>query len=163
MKIKRKGAYEYEGLGWHQNHSSLVIPKAAEAVMVYGVDVENFIRNHDNKYDFMLRTKVPRSSKLLLRWEDGHDVQVQNICRYYPSLIGGKLIKVMPPIDKTKIEYDDEGNPLPQEREIGIDKEWNVKVCNDITRFDWDDLNFNYYIDAVNKLLITEEFEQVVQ
>lgn len=156
---KRKGAYEYEGLDWHQNHSSLVIPKAAEAVMVYGVDVENFIRNHDNKYDFMLRTKVPRSSKLLLRWEDGHDVQVQNICRYYPSLIGGKLIKVMPPIDKTKIEYDDEGNPLPQEREIGIDKEWNVKVCNDITRFDWDDLNFNYYIDNVNKLLITEEFE----
>ena len=26
---KRKGAYQYEGLGWHQNQSTFVIPMAA--------------------------------------------------------------------------------------------------------------------------------------
>ena len=63
-KIKRKGAYSYN-LDWHQNHSSLVVQKAAEAALIHGEDVRRFIENHDDDYDFMLRTKVPRSSKLL--------------------------------------------------------------------------------------------------
>ena len=58
-KLKRKGAYEYE-LEWHQNHSALIIPKAAEAFLVHGQDVGDFIMNHDNIFDFMLRTKTPK-------------------------------------------------------------------------------------------------------
>ena len=42
-KIKRKGAYQYEDLGWHQNHSALVIPKAAEAAMLHGKDIAEFV------------------------------------------------------------------------------------------------------------------------
>jgi ABC-type microcin C transport system duplicated ATPase subunit YejF len=34
-EVKRKGAYEYEQ-EWHQNHSALIIAKAAEQVLVYG-------------------------------------------------------------------------------------------------------------------------------
>jgi DNA polymerase elongation subunit (family B) len=66
-KVKRKGAYQYEDLGWHQDQGGLVIPMAAEAAMLHGISVKDFVRKHDNMYDFLLRTKVPRSSKLVMQ------------------------------------------------------------------------------------------------
>ena len=78
-KLKRKGAYEYD-LGWHQNHSALVVPKAAEAALVRGEDIKEFIMNHADVFDFFLRTKVPRNSELQWGGE-----KIQNICRYYIS------------------------------------------------------------------------------
>lgn len=140
-KIKRKGAYQYEGLGWHQNQSALVIPMAAEAKMLHGTDIMEFLMQHKNKYDFLLRTKVPRSSKLVLRYED-RDVEQQNICRYYPCLSGGKLIKIMPPLpDKDEL------------REMSIDSDWNVKICNKIEDFTWD-VDYAYYLSEASKLVI---------
>lgn len=146
MKIKRKGAYEYQNLDWHKNHSSLVIPMAAEAKMIHGIEVKDFIENHaknpENKWDFMLRTKVPRSSKLYMVMEDGTEIQQQNICRYYPCKTGGKLVKVMPPLE--------EGGEL---RRLSLDKEWNVKTCNNIEDFG-SDIDLDYYIAEAEKLLI---------
>ena len=86
-KVKRKGAYQYEGLGWHQNQGGLVIPMAAEAAMLHGQDVEEFVRSHKNDWDFLLRTKVPRNSSLVLVYQF-HEEQQQNICRYYISKDG---------------------------------------------------------------------------
>src|SRR5690606_38082372 len=83
-KVKRKGAYEYDGLGWHQNQSALVVPKAAEHELTGKGKAEDFIRQHKDKWDFMLRTKVPRNSRLTLEYEDGKVIPQQNICRYYP-------------------------------------------------------------------------------
>jgi len=142
--VKRKGAYQYEGLGWHQNQSCLVVPMAAEAFMLNGTDPEEFIRNHKDKFDFLLRTKVPRSSKLIMRMQDGTDIPQQNICRYYPSLNGGKLIKVMPAMEGKEVDGD---------RELSIDKEYNIKTCNNINDFSWD-LDYDYYINETKKLLI---------
>ena len=34
MKIKFKGVYVYEDLGWHQNHSAKVVQMAAAAEML---------------------------------------------------------------------------------------------------------------------------------
>lgn len=141
-KLKRKGAYEYEDLDWHQNHSALVIKMAAEYCLVNGGDIEYFIRNHKDKYDFMLRTKVPRSSSLVLE-KDDDEILLQNICRYYISKGGGKLIKVMPPL---------EGKEEKGERRISIDKDWLVKVCNDINDYDGD-IDYDYYISEANKLV----------
>ena len=90
--LKRKGVYEYK-LGWHQNHSALVVPKAAEAALVHGTDIREFIRGVAHEiHDFFLRTKVPRSSSL----EWGGEV-ISNIARYYISTEGKPLEKVMPP------------------------------------------------------------------
>ena len=102
--VKRKGAYEYDNLGWHQNQSSLVIPMAVEHELLGLGTIENFIESHANKFDFMLRTKVPRSSRLVMVVDD-EDVLQQNICRYYPSKDGGKLVKIMPPLEKKTTRY----------------------------------------------------------
>ena len=154
--LKTNGRYEYrdgytdkngEGLDMHQNKSSIVINRAAVKCIAEGIPVERTIRDCKDPYDFMLRTKVPRSSRLELRYldEGGYviDNQLQqNITRYYIANDGGKLVKIMPPTpEKPNVE-----------REFGIDTEWLVKTCNNMETFDWD-IDYEYYISEANKLV----------
>jgi len=147
-KTKRKGAYQYEGLGWHQNQGSLVIQRAVEAKMLYDVDVDTFIRGHSNIYDFMLRTKVPRSSKLTLTMADGSEIQQQNVCRYYVCKDGGVLTKVMPPLVEDG-----------EDRRMSVESGWSVKTCNNIKDFTGN-IDYRYYIAEANKLLVGNVSEQ---
>lgn len=148
-KVKLKGAFEYADyrkLGWHKNHSAMVIAKAVEQYFVYGVDYEEFIMLHNDKYDFILRTKVPRSSKLLLVDELGNEEQQQNNSRYYPSSSGGYLVKIMP-----ALEGSDE------ERRFDIDKNVMVSMCNNIKEFDFSKLNRRYFVEQAKKLVESVE------
>lgn len=143
-KVKTKGRYEvmpFDKIGWHKNQSAMVIPMAALYHLLGMGDYEDFIRLHKDKYDFLLRTKVPRSSKLLLVTQDGEEVELQNICRYYPSKKGGKLIKVMPPLTEGA-----------EWRRLGIDTSWDVQPCNDIKDFSWD-LDYQYFIQEAKALI----------
>lgn len=144
-KVKTKGAYEvlpYRELGWHKNHSAMVIAMAVQKELLGECSAEEFIRSHKDAYDFVLRTKVPRSSKLYLCYDDGREEQQQNICRYYPASEGGKLVKLMPPL-----EGSDEW------RRLGIDTEWDVLTCNSMKDFNWSKLNYDYYITEAQKLI----------
>lgn len=152
-KLKNKGAYEHINLDWHKNHSALIIQKAAEAALVRGEDVEQFIRNHEDAMDFMLRTKVPRSSRLEARYRDDNGdiyqiVEEQNICRYFIGTTGAELVKIMPPLPK---------NP-DKEREIGINKGETVIIKNNLTQFfGMREIevsgSFDYYVKEANKLI----------
>lgn len=174
-KLKRKGAYEYE-MAWHQNHSALVVPKAAEAALVHGRDIREFISSHDDPLDFMLRTKVPRSSSL----EWGGEV-VANIVRYYISTDGKTLEKVMPPAGPDGAYKKKNGVPdtyyqevlaevgdawderihtknksVYAERRTGINTGWLVTLCNDIrSGLNMDDLNHDWYVKEAEKLVLT--------
>jgi hypothetical protein len=97
-KVKRKGAYEYE-VEWHKDHSALIVPKAAEAVLVHGRDLHEFIYNHNDDFDFMLRAKVGRADKLMLNGS----TELQRITRYYVAQDGGSLTKVSPPAKDYKV------------------------------------------------------------
>ena len=88
--LKKKGAYEYD-LEWHQNHSCKVVAKAAEAALVHGVNIDDYIHHHTDMFDFFLRAKVPRSSVLEFGGRP-----VSNIVRYFVSTDGDFLEKVMP-------------------------------------------------------------------
>ncbi len=147
-KVKRKGAYQFEDLGWHQNQSSLVVPMAAVASMLSGVDISEFIEDHfksGNTFDFMLRTKVDRSSKLVLVDNEGNDIEQQRICRYYPSKNGYKMVKIMKPLEGST-EY----------RRMSIESAWLVKTCNDMKDFDAD-IDFEYYVKEAEKLVIKDQ------
>lgn len=139
--VKRKGAYEYNR-GWHQDHSAMIVPKAVERHLVHSEDIRTVIENHTDVYDFMLRTKVPRSSKLVTVGYDGIDKQVQNVSRYYISVMGSDLVKIMPPL-KGKTE----------DRRIGINTGWKVSVCNDIKDCNPDDIETEWYIKEAEKLI----------
>lgn len=127
-KIKRVGAYAYERadenpatreLPWHKNHGAIVVAKAAEAHMVHGKDITQFIINHakTDPWDFLLRAKAPRSARVLacetdtkvvtpyvddidtVALHDGESM-VPNITRYYVSTDGVYLMKLMSPTAK---------------------------------------------------------------
>lgn len=136
-KIKRKGAYEYNKLEWNKNHSSLVVQKAAENALINNVPVGTFIYRHQNVMDYMLRTKVPRTSQLYLG-----DKQVQNTCRYYISIQGDELYKMMPPL-KGKVN----------KRKIGINVGWKATECNNIRTYENGNINYMYYIAEAKKLV----------
>ena len=140
-KVKMKGRYEYKDLAWNKNFSSLVIAMAVDKYITEGVDYKDFVLNHKNEYDFMLRTKVPRNCELILVDDNKVEHKQQNICRYYPSKNGGKMVKIMPPLEG-KTEY----------RRMAIESDWKVKTCNNMKDFDWD-IDYDYYIKEVGKLL----------
>lgn len=195
-KIKRVGAYQYvtptdteafkktPERGWHQDHSAIVVQKAAEAAMLHGADIETFIRSHTDAFDFMMRVKVPRSSKLCIvhaapKWArpvhhewagpSGHVIGwqqneapvpfigppegaiTQNICRYYVANTSTSLMKIMPPMPKKP----------DAERHFNIESGWNVKLCNTLDEWDWSKVNYRYYVEEANKLLLTDDTKRV--
>jgi hypothetical protein len=141
--VKRKGAYEYN-VGWHQNAGGLVIPKVAEKVLVEGAPIRQTVEQWPEIMDFMLRAKVPRSSHFAIE-RDGVTSQLQNTTRYYIAKDGGRLFKWMPPLAK---------NP-GQWRKIGVESGWGVQVCNDIKDAGKLPVDFDYYIQEVEKLCLS--------
>ena len=136
-KVKRKGAYEWD-MEWHQNHSALVIAKVAEKVLIDGAPIRETVEQWPDIMDFMLRTKVPRSS--YLQWGEA---QAQNISRYLIAKNGKPLRKWMPPL-KGKQEW----------RCIGVESGWNVMLCNDIRDADAAEIDFDYYVHEIEKLTL---------
>lgn len=146
-KLKNKGVYEYDYEPmdlWNKNFSQRVVSKGAEAVLVKGISPEDFVHNHDNLYDFFLRAKVPRSSKLVARDSllCNNSVQLQNTTRYYVSKDGVTLTKVMPPLTKDPEKW----------RKIAINKTECVTVCNDTVHIDRDNIDYDYYINQIKEL-----------
>lgn len=74
---------------------------------------------------------------------DGSEVQHQNICRFYACNAGGELIKIMPPVGDSE-----------EPRRISIAAGYPMWVCNDIKDFTRKDVDYKYYIDAAQKLVI---------
>lgn len=142
-KVKRKGAYEYK-VEWHQNAGGLVIPKCAERTILDNTRIDELVLNHDDNMDFMLRTKVPKSSKLMLVQPDGTEVQIQNTSRYYIAKGGGHLVKVMPPLAKKPGVW----------RRFNIESGWGVCVCNDLDNYEELPIDYRYYINEVEKLCL---------
>lgn len=135
-KVKRKNAYLTDP-DWHQDHSSLVVQKAVSEFVENGTRPVDFIYGHVDPYDFMRHIKVPKSSRL----EHGDDV-VQNTSRYYISLRGESLVKVMPPLAGETAD-----------RRIGVDVGWKTMMCNHINDFDWHNLNRRWYVQEADKLI----------
>jgi len=140
-KRKLKGAYMHDR-AWHQDHSALVVAKVAEKVLLDGVPIRETVENWPDLMDFMCRIKVPRTSHLSLE-VDGVQAPLQRITRYYVSTVGGSLFKWMPPL-KGKTEW----------RKMGVVCGWKVTPCNNIKQADRSTINYEYYIQEVEKLCL---------
>lgn len=133
MKIKRKGCYEYR-YQYHQDPSAMVVPKAAEAALVRGEDIRTFITSHRDKFDFMLRAKVPRAARLVMRWPEwGAEQELQNTTRVFISRNGGSLVKLLPPT----------GTPGAWKRKNGLTDEAYYAVVREIGPQSYEDMDFD--------------------
>jgi len=159
---------------WHKNLSNPVSIRAAVAHMLHGVDLMLFLKTSLNPYDFLCVTKIKGQDKLL--WGG---LEQQRNTRYYVSKQGGTLIKKMPPqgplgmfkrgkgvneaqhlavmeanggvwdetvCTKNRSKYDI--------RENSIAAGHNVTVCNNIEDFDFDNVNYDWYLQEALKLVI---------
>jgi len=189
-ELKRIGVYAHvtaeenpgtRELPHHKNWSARMVALAAEARLVRGVDIKDFIESHNDVFDFFLRTKVPRSS--ILEWGGG---KVSNIVRYYMSTEGKTLEKIMPPkgpegeykrANKLTDSYftsiineigsgvwderiHTKNKSTYSERKLGINAGWNVNLCNDLNLCEWfhghyhpADLNYEWYIKETEKIV----------
>lgn len=182
-ELKQKGAYWYprnfpddisnaQPPAWHKDLGGQIVIMAAVEHMVTGADIERFVYSHQDPFDFMLRAKVDRSSRLMIG-----DQETQRITRYYMALNGGAMRKVSPPVGtpgtyKRKSGISDcEWSQRPasgewseahhtknkskyETREMSIEAGFLVAECNVASRFDFGNLNFQWYIDAAKKLVI---------
>lgn len=146
---KRKGAYQWktdkptnlnESLVWHQDWSAVIAPMAAEMQMVHGVPVREFIHNHDDAFDFMLKAKAP--GKGYLELDDGQ--RLQRTTRYHIARHGPGMRAVHPALAKAPDKI----------RNISIQAGYSVQVCDHVRDFDPANLNHDWYIKEAEKLII---------
>lgn len=183
-KFKRKGAYDYElkvgdQKAWHKDHSSLVIQRAANAALCDHRDPGDFIRNHPDPWDFLIREKVTGESRLVL----GDGTPCQQTTRYFVAHDGQPMFKLMPPLAKApdkvrKMSIHAEGQAYAYgpkgtyqcsicgdhgprfkfkkefEEHNTQHHTFKVKVCNVYNGEPLDGLNYDYYLRETEKLLL---------
>lgn len=178
-KLKLKGAYEIVR-DWHKNHSHRIVARAAVDRLVHGTDIVHTVFNCDDPFDFMMLAKVPRADQLFMTYPDGRADRMQGTMRYYVSIQGGQLLKVSPPKEGYTEGWYKKANGVLEcdyfawhemygnvwnegihtknksvygERETLVESGWLQTECNDMSTFDWNNLNRWYYVEEANKLV----------
>lgn len=180
-KIKRKGAYwfpesdkDYDGV-WNKDFSAMVIQKAIGEVLINNWNPEAIVRLCSNPFDFMIRYKTPAGATVFI----GEQEQLKTV-RYYVSKSGQPMKKVSipkgePGAFKRKNSLTDEFYnkvmaEIPKatwdERihtknksvydvvTTSIESGWLIKQCNNAKMFDWNDIDYSYYVKEIEKLII---------
>lgn len=143
-KVKQKGPYTIER-ELYKDHSRLIVPKAVEAYYLHNIPIEDFIKNHNDIFDFFLRTKLNKDSNLI--GINGDDIiQLPKLTRYLVTNTGYTLLKIM------------------NERQFNIQKDYLCTPCNylndEIKSELFKNINYDFYIDKANKLLIGEDNDE---
>lgn len=174
-KIKRKGAYVIDRQ-WHQDASAMVVPRAAEAAMRYGIDPADFIACHSDPFDFMLRQKTQRGDICRIG-----TTEQQKTLRYYIARDGEPMTVTRPPVagkvigdyckaqgvsDAVYEQHNVTGvwNPdihtknksIYDNRETAVNKGFMVRECNRADAFDWSRLDRSYYVEKARELVICD-------
>lgn len=163
---------------WHKDFNPTVVTRAAVAAMTQGIDPHQFMRMQHDPFEFVCRVKVDKASQLI--WGGK---QIQGTSRYFIAKNGYAMKKVSPPKDPATLGHYKRANKLTdayfnavmQEigpgvwderihtknkskvtiRETAIQAGQQVMVCNDIADFDFNNVNFDWYVNEAKKLIIT--------
>lgn len=186
--MKLKGAYwtpdplDYFGSisnaqppAWHKDLSNPISVRAAVAHMVYGCDIESYIRSCFNPYDFMCAVKTRGGDQLM--WNG--QVQQKRATRYYITHDGHPLTKEAPALgpigaykkangvsdafyESVMVETGGQWdarvctkNKSKYEARINqVVAGYNVTICNDVRNFRFDNINYSWYVQEAMKLVI---------
>lgn len=149
-KIKRKGSFEiYEDFvsmkSYHKNPSFLIIPLAIQEYFVNKTPIRDFIKNHQNIYDFCGLTKRKGAYKLCQWDKNGNKTEFGKIVRYYISKSGGYLIKDYGIVQNSK------GKKIHKIDKVEANN--GVRVLNHIKEGQIYDIDYTYYIKATEKII----------
>ena len=146
--IKLKGDYEVDK-EYHKDPSMRIVPLAVKNYFVYGVPVEETIRNHTDIFDFCMRLKTnSKSTPYFRHFDDNYNVvndKLDRTTRYYISNRGGNLYK------------DFNG------KQVGVNIGFSVTLFNKYVEKDMKDydINYRFYIIEAKKLITSIETKQL--
>jgi hypothetical protein len=143
--VKPKGCFEIipmqnGAVAYNKNWSMRVVPKALHAYYLEDIPVEDFVKQHDNIYDFGIGFRARKDWRIVyshiqenLKIEDTQ----QRTIRYYMSRTGGSL---------TKRNIDGRIISLEAGRSCTIfNKAYHIPMKDY-------DIDYNYYIKEANKI-----------
>ncbi len=145
---KPKGCFEIipmqnGSIAYNKNWSMRVVPKAIHAHYLENIPVNEFIRKHDNIYDFGIGFRARKTWGIVHTSisEQGTRIRErqQRTVRYYISHTGGTL---------TKENMDDR-------RVISLESGWAATMFNQAYTIPMEDYNidYRYYIKEANKII----------
>ena len=132
----------------NKNVSNPIIKKALIKYYLNNADIETYIKNNKNPFDFLTFTKVNKDHNLIIskHWIKEKDKitiknnptpQTDKRIRYYQVKNKGVIC-----LRKSK---DGTLSKLPNAE--------NVKLCMDIKTFNFNDLNYDFYIEETKKII----------
>lgn len=166
---------------WHKDLGNTVSIRAAVAAMVQGINPETFIRTQSDPFDFMCRIKVGRADKLLLGGVEIQKTSRYYVARQGLPMVKvsppakGAVVgtfkrknKVPDAIwRKVNAELASSGNAnawderihtknksTNKDRITGIEAGHHVVECNDYRNFRFDNVDYSYYVNEAEKLII---------
>jgi len=144
--VKPKGCFEIipmqnGAVAYNKNWSMRVVPKAIHAHYLEGIPIADFIRKHDNIYDFGIGFRARKDWNIVYTHIEENvkkeDIQQRTI-RYYVSSSGGSLTK--------NNKYDHRLISLEAGRAVTI---FNRAYHVPMKQYN---INYNYYIAEANKI-----------
>jgi len=154
-KVKKKGDFTTE-FELHKNKSARVVNLALEQYFINNVKPEEFIKNHNNIYDFCLGVKSIGKNKLIhYNTKTLEEIPLQKINRFYISNNGLNLLKKLPPLEGKKItkQLDIFGNVDDGIRESEIEAGWLSTIFNKFEEKQNYDINYQYYLNRIYKII----------
>ena len=144
--VKPKGCFEIiptqnGAVAYNKNWSMRVVPKAIHAYYLEDVPVEEFIRKHDNIYDFGIGFRARKDWELYHSVMEGSNKMTykqQRTIRYYVSNYGGSITK----------------RNKSNKKEISLEAGRACTIFNRayIAPMEQYDINYQYYIAEANKI-----------
>lgn len=172
--------YDQAAGKWHTDLSQMIVPKVAEQCMLHGYAPEYLIKMMTDPFDFMIRQKVQRSqhcyigdteTQKTVRYYVSTKGEPMSVVRPPAGKMGtykrknkisdklwnDVLLEVGENWD-ARIYVGKADKPKTQTRYqdtvSNIVLGFKVKDCCDSANFDWSDVDYQYYIDEVNKIII---------
>ena len=102
-KTYEKGVFEINKM-IHKDHSQMIVPKALKAYYENDIPIREFIRNHDDIFDFYIRLKIKSNFSAEIRYVAGQNintVELSKTTRYYASTVGGYIYRIKNENDST--------------------------------------------------------------
>lgn len=156
IAVKTDGSLKFKGdflidTELHKNKSFRIIRLALKEYFLNDVDVEKFIVNHQNVYDFCARAKASKDFHYEGIKEDGSKSVYNKLIRYFIANNGEKLLKIKNPECQTNAAEISEVNA----------GEWKSVVCNYLPKEKEKVylglINHKFYIDKVNEMIFKIE------
>ena len=166
--------------GWAKDHSMLAIRRAVCDHLVKGSDIRQTLLNNRNPFDFMIHKRVGKASQILLKDPNtGVEVETQRTTRYFVAHQGHEIFKKSPPKEGFRIGDFCKRQGITDERYFAenisglynpdihtkngsrydirtesLQAGWQVVECNDAEEFDWNRLNYDFYVNEAEKLVV---------